>query len=90
MHALSHESPQGLTEVEMAILDFEKSWFTESEPKEQLILDRFGLSTARYYQQLNLLIDRPEAMEYSALLVKRLRRMRAQRQANRSAKRLNG
>lgn len=90
MQALNQIRPEGLTDVEMAILDFEKSWFTSPEPKEQVILQRFGLSTARYYQQLNLLIDRPEAVEYSPLLVKRLRRLRSQRQVARSAKRLHG
>lgn len=90
MHALNEPAAEGLTEVEMDLLDFEKSWFTSAEPKDQVILDRFGLSTARYYQQLNLLIDRPEALAYSPLLVKRLRRWRSQRQVARSAKRLNG
>ncbi|MDO4784385.1 MAG: DUF3263 domain-containing protein [Propionibacteriaceae bacterium] len=90
MHAVDHAQASGLTELEEQMLDFEKSWFTSSEPKEQGIVQRFGCSTARYYQQLNTLIDRPEALEYSPLLVKRLRRLRAQRQAARSAKRLHG
>lgn len=80
----------GLTTMEERILDFEKSWFTSPEPKEQGIVQRFGCSTARYYQQLNALLDRPEALSYSPLLVKRLRRLRSQRQAARSAKRLHG
>lgn len=78
-----------LTEREAAILDFENNWFTSAEPKEQVILERFGLSTARYYQVVNELIDRPEALEHSPLLVKRLRRLRSQRQQARSAKRLS-
>lgn len=90
MQAFNQTQATGLTEVEEQILDLEKSWFTLSEPKEQVIQQRFGCSTARYYQQLNALIDRPEAMDYSPLLVKRLRRMRAQRQVARSAKRLHG
>ena len=43
---------------------------------------------ARYYQLLNALIDRPEALEHDPLLVKRLRRLREQRQRTRSASRL--
>lgn len=86
--ARAHVTAGELTEREAAILDFEKSWFTSAEPKEQVILEQFGLSTARYYQVINELIDRPEALEYSPLLVKRLRRLRAQRQQARSAKRL--
>ena len=42
----------------------------------------------RYYQVLNALIDRPDALESDPMLVKRLRRMRATRQRARSARRL--
>lgn len=53
-------------------------------------MDRFSMSATRYYQQLNQLIDRDAAVEYKPLLVKRLRRLRSQRQAERSARRLRG
>ncbi len=85
--ALTHTEPT-LGEREAAILDFEDSWYTSSVPKDQAIMEAFGCSSARYYQQLNLLLDKPEALAHNPLLVKRLRRMRAQRQAERSAKRL--
>ena len=88
--ALSLHSPVELTERDAAILDFEDSWFTPSVPKEQAIMERFSLSSARYYQQLNALIDEPAALAHKPLLVKRLRRMRTQRQAARSARRLHG
>lgn len=87
--ALHVQAPVELTEREAAILDFEDSWFTAAVPKEQAIREHFSLSTARYYQQLNALIDTPQALEYRPLLVKRLRRMRSQRQAARSARRLH-
>lgn len=77
-----------LDERDAAILDFEESWFTSEVPKEQAIMERFNFSATRYYQQLNTVIDLPEAMAYKPLLVKRLRRMRSQRQAERSARRL--
>lgn len=79
-----------LTEHDAAILDFEENWFTADVPKEQAIMDRFSISATRYYQQLNQLIDRDAAVEYRPLLVKRLRRLRSQRQAERSARRLRG
>ena len=88
--ALSLHSSVELTERDAAILDFEDSWFTSSVPKEQAIMERFSISSARYYQQLNALIDDPSALAYKPLLVKRLRRMRGQRQAARSASRLHG
>lgn len=79
----------GLTARDAAILEFEDSWFTSAVPKEQAIMERFSLSSARYYQLLNNLIDGQEALAYKPLLVKRLRRMRSQRQAARSARRLS-
>lgn len=90
MQTLNRPQSTGLTENEEAVLDFENSWFSSAEPKDQAIMQRFGWSTTRYYQQLNLLIDRPEALTHSPLLVKRLRRLRSQRQVARSAKRLRG
>nr|MBA2477365.1 DUF3263 domain-containing protein [Sporichthyaceae bacterium] len=42
----------------------------------------------RYYQVLNALIDRPEALAYDPMLIKRLRRLRATRQRTRAARRL--
>ncbi|HYT11052.1 MAG TPA: DUF3263 domain-containing protein, partial [Mycobacteriales bacterium] len=56
--------------------------------KEQAISDQLGLSATRYYQVLNALIDRPEALAADPMLVKRLRRLRASRQRARSARRL--
>ena len=44
--------------------------------------------STRYYQVLNALIDRPEALAFDPLLVRRLRRLRAARQRARSARRL--
>jgi len=88
--ALSLHGAVELTERDAAILDFEDSWFTSSVPKEQAIMERFSMSSARYYQQLNALIDEPSALAHKPLLVKRLRRMRTQRQAARSARRLHG
>ena len=90
VEAAHNLNPQArsLTEREMAILDFEKSWWQARAPKATEIRERFNLSAARYYQLLNALIDRPEALEHDPLLVKRLRRLREQRQRTRSASRL--
>jgi len=77
-----------LTSHDAALLDFEGSWWQAEHSKEDEIRLRFGLSSSRYYQQLNALIDQPEALAYAPLLVKRLRRMREQRQHQRSASRL--
>lgn len=83
-------APQGLSERDAAILAFERSWWTAAGSRDQEIRNRFDMSTPRYYQVLNALIDTPEALAADPLLVKRLRRLREVRQRSRSAKRLNG
>lgn len=77
-----------LTEREHEILAFERQWWRHAGAKEQAIRDLFGMSSTRYYQVLNGLLDRPEALAVDPMLVKRLRRMRSARQRARSARRL--
>jgi hypothetical protein len=69
------------------ILDFERSWWRSAGAKEQAIRDRFDLSTTRYYELLNALLDDVDALAYDPMLVRRLRRMRAARQRERAARR---
>ena len=68
-----------LSPRDQAILDFERTWWTESGPKEGAIRQRFELSPTRYYQVLNDLLDEPEALSYDPLVVRRLRRLRDRR-----------
>ena len=68
-----------LTDRDRAILDFERSWWHESGPKETLIQERFELSASRYYEILNELLESTEAYEYDPLGVRRLRRLRDRR-----------
>ena len=75
----------GLSERDRAVLTFEKQHFKYSGSKEQAIRDRFGMSATRYYQVLNALLDRPEALEFDPVVVNRLRRRRAGRQRARSS-----
>jgi hypothetical protein len=82
------EPADGLTRREREILAFERQWWKYAGAKEQAIRDLFDMSATRYYQVLNGLIDRPEALAADAMLVKRLRRLRASRQRARSARRL--
>jgi hypothetical protein len=89
-HALdNHPDPAGgLSERDREILDFERMWWKYAGAKEQAVRDKFDMSSTRYYQVLNVLIDRPEALAHDPLLVRRLRRLRAARQRQRSARRL--
>jgi hypothetical protein len=68
-----------LSERDQAILDFERSWWSEPGPKELAIRQRFDLSATRYYQVLGTLLESPDAAEYDPLVVRRLRRMRDRR-----------
>ena len=94
----SATEPQGLPAVhrpvrtldrrEREILAFEGQWWKYAGAKEQAVRELFAMSATRYYQVLNALIDRPEALAADPLLVRRLRRLRASRQHSRSARRL--
>jgi hypothetical protein len=78
----------GLTDRDLEILSFERQWWKYAGAKEQAIREQLDMSSARYYQLLSRLIDRPEALEHDPMLVKRLRRQRSQRQRQRAARRL--
>ena len=69
----------GLSERDRAILDFERTWWTEPGPKEVLIRERFELSPTRYYRILAELLESVEADAYDPLVVRRLRRLRDRR-----------
>ena len=81
-------NPGDLTEREREILAFERQWWRYAGAKEQAVREMFDMSATRYYQVLNALIDRPDALVFDPMLVKRLRRMRAARTRARSARRL--
>lgn len=78
----------GLSERDQNILEFERQWWKYAGAKEEAIKELFSMSATRYYQVLNTLVDRPEALAADPMLVKRLRRLRASRQKARAARRL--
>jgi hypothetical protein len=77
-----------LSERDRAMLAFERQWWKYAGAKEQAVRAKFGLSATRYYQLLNQLIDRPDALAHDPMTVKRLRRLRSRRQRQRAARRL--
>ncbi|NDL58173.1 DUF3263 domain-containing protein [Phytoactinopolyspora mesophila] len=81
-------SSDALDPREREILEFERQWWKYAGSKEQVIRERFDMTATRYYQVLNALIDRPEALAHDPMLVKRLRRLRSSRTRARSARRL--
>ncbi|GAA2899341.1 hypothetical protein Acy02nite_44820 [Actinoplanes cyaneus] len=68
-----------LSERDEQILAFEAKWWKHAGAKEQAIKDAFGLSSTRYYQLLNALLDNPAALERDPVLIGRLRRLRSTR-----------
>jgi hypothetical protein len=77
--------PLGLSRREHEMLTFERQWWRRAGAKETAIRDRFGVPPTRYYQVLNALVDRPDALAADPLLVRRLRRLRRARQRTRSS-----
>jgi hypothetical protein len=78
----------GLEERERRILDFERESWKLTVAKERAIRERFGLSATRYHQLLRRVLERPEALAYDPMLVRRLRRVREARRRRRVADRL--
>ena len=74
-------SVSSLTELEVHILEFEKNWWRYAGAKESAIKELFDMKPPAYYQLLNNLIDRPDALVAAPMLVKRLRRIRDARRA---------
>ena len=70
-----------LTERDMAIIDFERSAWKSSEAKHQSIRQAFSISPARYYQLRDSLLDKPEALQFDPMVIKRLQRDRKVRRS---------
>ena len=81
-----NSSAVGLSELEARILEFEGTWWKFAGAKESVIKELFDLNAPRYYQLLNDLIDREDALIAAPMLVKRLRRLREARMSARSAR----
>jgi hypothetical protein len=86
-HPARGNAPE-LDQRSLDLLEFERTWWQERGQKERAIRERFGISSARYHQLLHRLIDRPEALAYDPMLVRRLRRLRETRRRKRLARRL--
>ncbi len=81
-------TPTTISTRDAEILTFEREWWKHAGNKEQAVREAFDLSPTRYYQLLNRIIDDEAALAHDPMLVKRLRRLRAQRQRQRAARRV--
>ena len=84
MEEASLQLGSNLSDLEVRILDFERQWWKYAGAKDAAIRELFDLSTRSYYELLNNLSDREDALTASPLLVKRLRRLRQARISARS------
>lgn len=73
------ENTEPLSERELAIVDFEATWFTLDEDRHDAIRARFACSLEEYNLELNRVIDHPAALVADPLVVRRLRRQRERR-----------
>ncbi len=74
-----------LTERELAVLALEgRSWRTTGA-KERAVREELDLSATRYYQILNRLLDRQEALAHAPVLINRLRRIREAKRTERQS-----
>lgn len=81
---VQHSGASALTELELQILEFERQWWRYPGSKEAAIRELFSISTPRYYQLLNALLDNAAAESAYPTLVRRLRRLRESRTQSRS------
>lgn len=58
------------------MLDFERSWWNHSEPRDQVIRARFQCSPDEYHAELTKVLDDEAAMQHDPLVVRRLKRLR--------------
>ena len=78
-------TPGALDQRSRELLDFERESWKLDIPKQRAIRERFGFSAARYHQLLARVLDRPEALSYDPMLVRRLLRIRDARRRRRIA-----
>ncbi|AZZ41010.1 DUF3263 domain-containing protein [Acidipropionibacterium jensenii] len=85
------DAHSGLPAEDIALLDLEDDWQHGRlrGDKGTVIHDRLEISSPRYHQRLNVLLDDPRAALHAPALVNRLRRVRQERRTARSADQLH-
>ncbi|MDO8389115.1 MAG: DUF3263 domain-containing protein [Actinomycetota bacterium] len=79
MTVAADDPRETLAERDLAILQFEATWFTLDEDRHDAIRARFSCSVEEYNLDLNRVIDHPAALLVDPLVVRRLRRHRERR-----------
>ena len=69
-------APTVLSADDQAILDVERTWWTQDALKDHAIRDQLGMSRSQFYRRLGLLLDDDLAYAYDPLTISRLRKRR--------------
>ncbi|WP_426243652.1 DUF3263 domain-containing protein [Nocardioides sp. LHG3406-4] len=72
-----------LTDIERMVIEFARINMRNDGRRDEAIRTLFGWSPTRYAQVEVALLDRPEALAYDAQTIRRLQRLREQRQERR-------
>jgi hypothetical protein len=88
VNAVSVDLAPGLDELTLRVLEFERSDGRRRRSKDRAIRERLGITPTRYHQLLLGALERPEALSFDPMLVRRLRRLRDMRRHARFARRL--
>jgi hypothetical protein len=68
----SPASPSVLTEVEMAYLECEREHWGPTGRKEQVVMERFGVSLPVFYQRLYRICEGQAAWQYDPVLIRHI------------------
>ncbi|APT85520.1 DUF3263 domain-containing protein [Corynebacterium aquilae] len=69
----------GLSEFDRRLLDCASRLPRQVGARDEMIRAELGVSSTRFFQRLNVLLDSAEALEYAPALVRRLQRVRSGR-----------
>ena len=58
------------------MLDFERSWWDNDAPRDEIIRERFQCSPEEYHAELTMVLDDPAALDHDPMVVRRLKRLR--------------
>lgn len=81
-----HGSSGDLTARERGVMAFERQWWKASGEKERAVRELFDMSLTHYGRLLDALVDKPAAVRADPMLIKRLSRVRKNRQHAGSAR----
>jgi hypothetical protein len=76
-------TPEGLSELDSAVLDLAGRGWTGPGPRDRAIRERLGMSPTAFFQHLNALLDDPAALRYAPATVNRWRAARERHAAER-------